>query len=69
MCGISPCPLLAEVRSRLPVVEPISIAEMVGPSPPQLFVGRYGYPDVRAGPSASWLSENDSEFGNTYKLC
>jgi len=62
MCGISPCPLLAEVRSRLPVVEPTSIAEMVGPSPPQLFVGRYGYPDVRAGPSATWLSENDSEF-------
>ena len=62
MCGINPCPLLAEVRSRLPVVEPTSIAEMVGPSPPQLFVGRYGYPDVRAGPSASWLSENDSEF-------
>lgn len=62
MCGINPCPLLAEVRSRLPVVEPTSIAEMVGPSPPQLFVGRYGYPDVRAGPSASWLSDNDSEF-------
>jgi hypothetical protein len=35
---------------------------MVGPSPPQLFVGRYGYPDVRAGPSATWLGENDSEF-------
>lgn len=62
MCGINPCPLLAEVRNRLPVVEPTSIVEMVGPSPPQLFVGRYGYPDVRAGPSASWLSENDSEF-------
>ena len=62
MCGITPCPLLAEVRNRLPVVEPTSIAEMVGPSPPQLFVGRYGYPDVRAGPSASWLSENDSEL-------
>ena len=62
MCGINPCPLLAEVRSRLPMVEPTSIAEMVGPSPPQLFVGRYGYPDVRAGPSASWLSENDSEL-------
>lgn len=62
MCGINPCPLLAEVRNRLPVVEPTSIAEMVGPSPPQLFVGRYGYPDVRAGPSASWLSENDSEL-------
>ena len=62
MCGINPCPLLAEVRNRLPVVEPTSIVEMVGPSPPQLFVGRYGYPDVRAGPSASWLSDNDSEF-------
>ena len=62
MCGINPCPLLAEVRNRLPVVESTSIVEMVGPSPPQLFVGRYGYPDVRAGPSASWLSENDSEF-------
>ncbi len=62
MCGINPCPLLAEVRSQLPVVEPTSIDEMVGPSPPQLFVGRYGYPDVRAGPSASWLSENDSEL-------
>jgi len=62
MCGINPCPLLAEVRSQLPVIEPTSIDEMVGPSPPQLFVGRYGYPDVRAGPSASWLSENDSEF-------
>jgi len=60
MCKINPCPLLAEVRSKLPVVQPTTISEMVGPSPPQLFVGRYGYPDVRAGPSASWLSEDDS---------
>lgn len=60
MCGIDPCPLLSEVRSKLPVVEATSIDELIGPSPPQLFVGRYGYPDVRAGPSATWLPENES---------
>ncbi len=60
MCGISPCPLLAEVRSRLPQAEPTTIEGVVGPSPPQLFVGRYGYPDVRAGPSANWAPDNDS---------
>ena len=64
MCGINPCPLLAEVRSKLPVVQATSIDEMIGPSPPQLFVGRYGYPDVRAGPSASWLPEDDSEMSS-----
>ena len=57
MCGIDPCPLLAEVRGRLPQLEPTSVGEMSGPSPPALFVGRYGYPDVRAGPSASWVPE------------
>ncbi len=60
MCGISPCPLLAEVRRRLPDAEPTTIEGMVGPSPPQLFVGRYGYPDVRAGPSANWAPDNHS---------
>jgi hypothetical protein len=57
MCGFDPCPLLAEVRVRLPQLEPTSVGELSGPSPPALFVGRYGYPDVRAGPSASWVPE------------
>lgn len=66
MCGISPCPLLAEVRSKLPTTESGSVSELVGPSPPSMFVGRYGYPDVRAGPSATWAAdENDvSQLGN-----
>ena len=58
MCGISPCPLLADIRGRLPVVQSGSVSELVGPSPPSLFVGRYGYPDVRAGPSAAWVPED-----------
>ncbi len=57
MCGISPCPLLAEVRSKLPTVETGSVRELVGPSPPSMFVGRHGYPDVRAGPSATWTAD------------
>ena len=66
LCGISPCPLLAEVRSKLPTTESGSVSELVGPSPPSMFVGRYGYPDVRAGPSATWAAdENDvSQLGN-----
>ncbi len=54
LCGISPCPLLAEIRSKLPTTESRSVSELVGPSPPSMFVGRHGYPDVRAGPSATW---------------
>ena len=53
MCGIDPCPLLVEVRSRLPVSGTSRVLEMAGPSPPSIFVGRYGYPDVRAGLTAS----------------
>ena len=62
LCGISPCPLLAEVRLRLPTNDSESLSELVGPSPPSMFVGRYGYPDVRAGPSATWMvEESDSQ--------
>ncbi|MDP6661383.1 MAG: hypothetical protein QF545_00365 [Candidatus Thalassarchaeaceae archaeon] len=57
MCNIQPCPLLAEVRGMLPRLETTSVGEISGPSPPALFVGRYGYPKVRAGPSAYWLPE------------
>ena len=60
MCGISPCPLLADIRGRLPVVQSGSVSELVGPSPPALFVGRYGYPDVRAGPSAAWVPDDSN---------
>ena len=61
-CGINPCPLLEEVRKRLPNEESASLNEISGPSPPTLFVGRFGYPNVTAGPTASWApdSENSS---------
>ena len=65
MCGIDPCPLLAEVRSRLPDAQASRVVEMVGPSPPSLFVGRYGYPDVRAGLTASIAPDDGDSTGST----
>jgi len=61
MCGIAPCPLLSEVKRRLPQREETALSEMAGPSPPSLFVGRYGYPNVRVGPSVSWIQGSGGE--------
>lgn len=55
MCGITPCPLLSEVKRRLSQRETTTLDDITGPSPPSLFVGRYGYPNVRVGPSVSWI--------------
>ena len=69
MCGIAPCPLLAEVRSMLPAAQASSVVEMVGPSPPSLFVGRHGYPDVRAGLTASLTPDDPADsFGDPAEL-
>ena len=49
LCGIDPCPLLRKVSHHLPKVQ-IKGRDLVGSSPPSLFVGRYGYPNVSVGP-------------------
>ena len=59
MCEIHPCPLLSEVRRRLPQKTATQIEVLSGPSPPSLFVGRYGYPKVTVGPQASALPDED----------
>jgi len=61
MCGINPCPLLEGIRRRLPRTQTGRIDAIEGPSPPSLFVGRHGYPKVRAGPSAS-LSQGPDPY-------
>ncbi len=50
LCGISPCPLLAKVHGALPTARSTMGTELWGPSPPSLFVGRHGYPNVGIGP-------------------
>lgn len=49
LCGLPRCPILDSVRARLPRVA-VKGKELQGSSPPTLFVGRFGYPAVRAGP-------------------
>lgn len=49
LCGIDPCPLLARVRHHMPQVQ-FKGRDLFGSSPPSLFVGRYGYPNVAIGP-------------------
>ncbi|MHA2226023.1 MAG: Nre family DNA repair protein [Candidatus Hodarchaeales archaeon] len=60
LCGLSHCPILLKTRALLPVrkILPKLKNEYYGPSPPSLFVGRYGYPKVRLGPMASLSWEN-----------
>ncbi len=48
LCG-KPCYLMADIQRRIPSIE-LKKADWNGPSPPALFVGRHGYPDVRIGP-------------------
>lgn len=49
LCGIDPCPLLRKVSHHLPKVQ-VKGRDLTGSSPPSLFVGRYGYPNVSVGP-------------------
>ncbi|MCK4717276.1 MAG: hypothetical protein KAT70_01295, partial [Thermoplasmata archaeon] len=49
LCGLDHCPLLRSVEEKLPRIVH-GDRELFGTSPPAVFVGRYGYPKVAAGP-------------------
>lgn len=54
LCGRSYCPLMQRVGMMTnPRTEQKLSDEMFGPSPPSIFVGRYGYPNVLVGPMSS----------------
>lgn len=52
LCGIDPCPLLQKIRHQMPrIVREGQVGrDLFGSSPPSLFVGRHGYPNVTVGP-------------------
>lgn len=52
LCRLGRCPLLDEVRSK---VQPMTAEgrSVEGPSPPSIFIGSFGYPDLTIGPMAS----------------
>ena len=49
MCRRGRCELLDSVRDRIPRIRPVGRV-IEGPSPPDVFVGQYGYPRVGVGP-------------------
>ncbi len=49
LCGKPTCELLDSIRARAQKID-IASRDIVGSSPPSVFVGRYGYPKVRVGP-------------------
>jgi hypothetical protein len=49
LCGLGRCPLLERVRERIRPIE-VKGDTIDGPSPPSLFVGRFGYPRITVGP-------------------
>jgi hypothetical protein len=50
LCGKDRCPLMIKFYSQSRTKRLIDSLDMVGNSPPAVFVGRYGYPKVEIGP-------------------
>ncbi len=50
LCGKPQCPILVKAYSLVKVKSIINSLDIMGSSPPAVFVGRYGYPYVYAGP-------------------
>jgi len=53
LCGKPVCPILLKYRAFERTLPMISGTELDGSSPPGLFVGRFGYPKISAGPLLS----------------
>ena len=60
LCGLSYCPIVIRSKALIPVRKmlPKLKDNYSGPSPPSIFVGRFGYPNVRIGPMASLESDS-----------
>jgi hypothetical protein len=50
LCGVRPCPLLMRAKALAQIDNAFTGRELVGASPPSVFVGNVGYPKVLAGP-------------------
>jgi len=65
LCGMRQCPILDRIQVIAPKQESLK-KDVFGASPPNLFVGRAGYPEVYAGPLVSF---DDSVTSNNALLC
>ena len=55
LCGLSYCPIILRSKALIPLrkIIPKMKENYHGPSPPSIFVGRFGYPKVKIGPMAA----------------
>jgi len=62
LCGKSQCPAIVKMYSFIKVKNLVGAEQMVGSSPPGVFVGRIGYPYVYAGPLVPPVTGDTSVF-------
>jgi len=62
LCGKTRCPLMLKVNTFLKSVPLISTEDIDGMSPPSVFIGRIGYPNVYAGPLVPPIHEDTAVY-------
>lgn len=64
LCPVPACPLVQRVMG-FPEAPRVSGRELHGPSPPAVFVGRHGYPEVTVGPLLPATPESSPGIGDS----
>lgn len=62
LCGKTRCPIMVKVNTFLKSVPLLSSEDIAGVSPPSVFIGRVGYPNVYVGPLVPPVHENTSIY-------
>ena len=62
LCGKTRCPLILKVNTFLKSVPLMSTEDIDGMSPPSVFIGRIGYPNVYAGPLVPPIHEDTAVY-------
>jgi hypothetical protein len=62
LCGKTRCPIMVKVNYFLKSVPLMTSEDIVGMSPPSVFIGRIGYPNVYAGPLVPPVHEDTGIF-------
>jgi len=68
LCGLGYCPIVQKVETLGKGTRTVTGRSLEGPSPPSVFIGRYGYPKVRIGPLVNPEREDVSGLANTSDL-
>ena len=62
LCGKTRCPIMVKVNYFLKSVPLMASEDIMGMSPPSVFIGRIGYPNVYAGPLVPPVHEDTSIY-------